>query len=90
MAARFGGDEFLVAFSNIDSSVELHKIIQSLMNSLKNLYSWLKINLTVGVSMGISIFPDHGQELHTLINKADTAMYQAKKQGKNTFRFFDG
>ena len=45
--------------------------------------------LQVGVSIGISIFPTHGTEQHALIENADAALYEVKRQGKNNFRFYD-
>ena len=44
--------------------------------------------VTVGASIGISIYPDTGNDALNLIKNADTAMYQAKKQGKNCYKFF--
>ncbi|HEY1405475.1 MAG TPA: diguanylate cyclase, partial [Spirochaetota bacterium] len=46
------------------------------------------ISCSIGVSIGISIYPDDGRETETLLKKADIAMYQVKESGKNGYRFF--
>jgi PAS domain S-box-containing protein len=86
--ARIGGDEFIILLSQItdknDSVVVAERIV-------KELYRKMSINddeITIGVSIGISVFPDDGHDMDTLIRNADMAMYQAKERGGNCYQKF--
>jgi diguanylate cyclase len=84
--ARIGGDEFTIILSVIsnpeDSKFVARKIIQNISVPFN-----LKINeAQIGTSIGISIYPENGEDIETLLKKADEAMYRAKKNGKNDFR----
>ncbi len=88
LIARAGGDEFLILITNIKKSECLVKITKRLID---NIFGNLIINdimIDTGVNIGISIYPDDGEELDELIRKADMAMYHAKSIGKNIFSFY--
>jgi diguanylate cyclase (GGDEF)-like protein/PAS domain S-box-containing protein len=86
--SRVGGDEFLIALTTIstpaDASVAAERIVRSLSTDI----SIQGHTLNISCSIGISLFPEHGDDAETLIKNADAAMYGAKEGGRNTFRFF--
>lgn len=90
--ARIGGDEFIILLTDLgdqDSALKhtthiAEKICLQLMPS----YKISGNNLTVTPSIGIALFPDDGDNPELLIKHADTAMYQAKEQGRNNYQFF--
>ena len=85
--ARIGGDEFIIALTNIDDidlSVSVNKII-SLMRKSWNIDSY---ELKVSTSIGIAVYPQDGDTIVELMKKADIAMYKAKEQGRDNFSFF--
>ena len=86
--ARLGGDEFLVALGPINSPEDAAVVADRIARELKPPFSLNGHLLNVTCSIGISIFPDHGEDAETLIKNADAAMYASKNSGRNTFRFF--
>jgi len=86
---RLGGDEFTVLVKNLKHDYEAGDIAEKLIKNLALPYEigTHKINYLT-VSTGIVIFPRDGSERESLVKRADTAMYNAKKNGKNNFRFF--
>jgi diguanylate cyclase (GGDEF)-like protein/PAS domain S-box-containing protein len=92
--ARMSGDEFAILISNINKTeAEAAKDIKEICNKiLKKLSEPFIIDthkLEIGASIGIKLFPDSEKTAQDVIIHADTAMYQAKHQGKNQFVFFD-
>ncbi|MDH3633977.1 MAG: EAL domain-containing protein [Gammaproteobacteria bacterium] len=86
--ARIGGDEFIVLLTDIDSETTLITKIEKLLTEASQPLEFNGQNISVGASIGVALFPDHGEDAETLLHHADQAMYQAKNQGKHTFRFF--
>jgi len=86
--ARIGGDEFIVLLTDIDSETTLITKIEKLLSEASRPLDFKGHNISVGASIGVALFPDHGEDAETLLHHADQAMYQAKHQGKHTFRFF--
>ncbi len=86
--ARIGGDEFIVLITDINSDNSLITKIESLLYEASRPIKFKGHNISVGASIGIALYPDHGENAETLLHHADQAMYQAKNHGKNTFRFF--
>lgn len=85
---RLGGDEFVVVLANLHSIEEL---TQELRHLRQNLHAPLQVDgqtLVLTASLGISLFPDDGDSVKSLMGNADTALYKAKAQGKNTFAFY--
>ena len=85
--ARLGGDEFVVVArkSTIPSLVET---AERVLSSLQSPFDFGLIKLYTGCSIGIALYPEHGDRLESLIRSADTAMYVAKDGGKHTYRVF--
>jgi len=86
--ARTGGDEFTVLLESLDKNVHAEVVARKLINVFKEPFIINEREVYATVSLGISIFPDDGQSLDQLMQYADMAMYQAKEDGRNTFRFF--
>ncbi len=85
--ARQGGDEFIILLLNIkDSDVSL--VAQNLLNTLVSPYQIGDNELHISASVGISIFPNDGEDVETLLKNSDIAMYCAKEKGRNNYKFF--
>lgn len=78
-AYRFGGDEFIVLDSKIRPPEELEKFSKSLKQNVSALEQSLLEDIGLGVSIGIAIYPEHGDSEEALLSKADQAMYLSKK-----------
>ena len=87
--ARIGGDEFLVILEGVIEKSCVSLVAEKLVDSLRQPYK-NKTNISViGVSIGISLYPDNGEQLDELINRADQSMYEIKSRGKNNYTFTD-
>lgn len=86
--ARFGGDEFIILIEEIKHSDYAVIVAKKLLQVVNDPVYLSGHEVTVGVSIGISIFPDNGHDAETIIKNADISMYQAKKQGKNCYKLF--
>ncbi len=86
--ARIGGDEFLILLNDVKDVPDTAVAAERLMNTMTGELAVQGHSLSIGCSLGISIFPDHGADAETLIRHADAAMYSAKDHGRNNFRFF--
>ena len=86
--ARIGGDEFIVLITDIDRETTLITKIESLLKVASKPIEFNGHKISVSASIGIALYPEHGDNAETLLHHADQAMYQAKNHGKNTFRFF--
>ncbi|WP_373498053.1 diguanylate cyclase domain-containing protein [Desulfococcus sp.] len=86
--ARMGGDEFTAILPAVDSPVSAHRVAKKIIEALNQPFHVSGHAPQVGASIGISLYPEDGTELDILLKKADKAMYQAKKDGKNDYRFF--
>ena len=87
MLARLGGDEFLIVLPTSGPDVTL-QITQRLMQAFQNNLTVGEHSLRVTPSIGIALFPEHGEDVGTLLQHADTAMYEAKREGRNAFSFY--
>ncbi len=84
--ARLGGDEFTVIFSMINSSTDAGLGAQKIIKSLSTPFTIKGQDTKIGASIGVSIYPSDGDDVELLLKKSDSAMYLAKKEGKNTYR----
>ena len=85
--ARLGGDEFILLIEGADPEL-ISALGKRILDFLSASYRVQGRDVFVTASVGISSFPDDGQDSETLLKNADTAMYKAKERGKNQFQFF--
>lgn len=83
--ARLGGDEFTILLKNIRDKSEVKEVVLNILEAFKKNINLDGENINVKASLGISFFPDDGQDAETLIDNADKAMYRAKKMGEDKF-----
>lgn len=86
--SRLGGDEFVLLLSEVNEDEALELKVENILAAVGAPYSIAGHELHIGATIGISIFPQDGDDSATLIRNADTAMYFGKKSGRNTYRFY--
>ena len=86
--ARIGGDEYLIIVERIDRPEFAAQIAQAMLAKLEQPFHLADHDIYLSASIGISLYPDDGTTADELIRNADTAMHQAKDQGRDTFRFY--
>ncbi|MFH2012102.1 MAG: PAS domain S-box protein [Pseudomonadota bacterium] len=86
--ARMGGDEFVVLLSEIIHPEDSVVVAKKILTSFQEPFQCNGQKLSIKTSIGIAIFPDHGQDGETLLKHADVAMYQAKEKGGNSYQVF--
>ncbi len=85
--ARLGGDEFVVLLQDISEPEDVAKVAHKILLEIAGSLDILGQEIRVTASIGISIYPQDGQDEQTLMKNADIAMYHAKQEGKNNFQF---
>lgn len=88
MAARQGGDEFTAVVCGISAREEVERIAKRLLRSLSEPYYADDQKMLVTPSIGIALYPQDGEKPEQLIQKADTAMYAVKQNGKGAYQFY--
>ena len=88
--ARLGGDEFLVVLGGFAGVDHISAIAGKILQALAAPFTIEDEALFIGASIGISVYPHDGEDSVSLLKNADAAMYQAKEDGRNTFRFYSG
>ncbi|MDP2030875.1 MAG: EAL domain-containing protein [Thiobacillus sp.] len=83
--ARLGGDEFVLLLESVNSPEDGARIAQLQLEALSQPFELAGERVSISASVGLSLFPDDGGDTMSLIKAADTAMYQAKAQGRNRF-----
>jgi diguanylate cyclase (GGDEF)-like protein/PAS domain S-box-containing protein len=86
--SRQGGDEFVVLLSEVERSEDVAVTARRILQTIAQPHPIGQHDLHVTTSIGLSVYPDDGRDAETLIKNADTAMYQAKENGHNSYRFF--
>jgi diguanylate cyclase (GGDEF)-like protein len=86
--SRQGGDEFVVLLSEVERSEDTAITARRMLQSVAEAHSIDQHDLHVTTSIGVSVYPDDGIDAETLIKNADTAMYQAKENGRQSYQFF--
>ncbi len=89
LVARLGGDEFVVLVNEFEHRQEVALLAARLAQSLHRTDFVPNVDTQVSASIGVALFPEHGREMSTLLKNADAAMYQAKRDGRNQFSFFN-
>lgn len=86
--ARLGGDEFTVILPDLQKAHDVEQVVRQILDRLSKPYLIDGTEVFASGSVGITLFPDDGKDAETLLKNSDTAMYRAKYDGRNTFRFF--
>ena len=81
--ARIGGDEFVVVLSQVGHTEDAVFIARKILTSLATPYLIDQKQLQINASVGVSAYPDDGTDYETPVHRADTAMYEAQKLGRN-------
>ncbi|AFZ46388.1 diguanylate cyclase/phosphodiesterase with PAS/PAC sensor(s) [Cyanobacterium stanieri PCC 7202] len=86
--ARWGGDEFTILLSEINNSNEATRVAERILHSLRQPFQILEFQLYASLSIGISIYPQDGDNPDTLLKNADIALYRAKELGGHGYQFY--
>src|SRR5580698_3990106 len=86
--SRQGGDEFVVLLAEVKQSSDVAITAKKILAAVSEPHSIDQHDLHVTTSIGVSVYPDDGLDAETLIKNADTAMYQAKENGRQSYQFF--
>lgn len=89
MVARQGGDEFVLVLKSIKNEQNVHRTVQTILQSLQQPYYVDGQELYISASAGISLYPQHAQTVTELLRLADTAMYKIKSQNKNGYQLYE-
>lgn len=87
--ARIGGDEFIIVLVNLKEASDAEKVAQKISTTLSASFNIEGHELFATTSIGISLYPEDGDDLDNLVKKADIAMYSAKGLGRNTHQYYE-
>ena len=89
-AGRFGGDEFVLCFTNQDDIANIENISMDIINELYEVYTTADgaMHIDVKASIGVAFCPEHTEDVNELLSFADTAMYFVKKNGKTNYHIY--
>ncbi len=89
MVCRLGGDEFAVLLENVADAKDAGAIANAIILALSEPYTLAnKVQVRIGASVGISVFPDHCDTPELMLQQADSALYKAKAEGRGRFVYF--
>ncbi|MCA9749821.1 MAG: bifunctional diguanylate cyclase/phosphodiesterase, partial [Romboutsia sp.] len=86
--ARLGGDEFVIILTNLSQETDVERVSETLIESFSEAFIVDENHHYLGISIGITLYPKDAIEADELINKADYAMYFAKQQGGNIYKYY--
>jgi len=86
--SRLSGDEFAALIADIDDIGDVITVVQKIIAAIRNVFKINQYELHVTISVGISVYPNDGENYEALLKNADTAMYCAKNNGRDNFEFF--
>jgi diguanylate cyclase (GGDEF)-like protein len=87
MVSRLGGDEFVILLPDLGRADAIEIVAEKILHAMEGPMLVEGLSLSVGVSMGIALFPRDGETASALTQTADGALYRAKQAGRNTYRF---
>lgn len=88
--SRIGGDEFIILLTHIEHEQDVEQVAEKILFALNQPFIIEQQELNISASIGIAIYPIHGNEMNLLIRNADTALYQAKRNGRSCFCIYSG
>jgi diguanylate cyclase (GGDEF)-like protein len=86
--ARIGGDEFVVLLPVIETALDANIVAEKIRVALEQTFEINGNQINIGCSIGIAVYPEHGMDEISLMKNADTAMYQAKQNGRNNVQMY--
>ena len=86
MVARLGGDEFVIALWEISHTDGVTALVAKVIEAVSQPYNINNCDVNITASVGVGIYPTHGEEVVSLMKSADQALFEAKRTGKNDFR----
>jgi two-component system cell cycle response regulator len=84
--ARMGGDEFVIGLSELNPAEGVAKLVSKVIQAVSQPYTIQGRSVSMTASVGVGIYPTHGEDVETLMKNADLALYEAKRTGKNNYR----
>ncbi|MBE9041895.1 diguanylate cyclase, partial [Oscillatoriales cyanobacterium LEGE 11467] len=88
IVARWGGDEFTILLPYLKTPEAAQEIAQRILDTFKTPFQIDDRELFIGSSIGIAIYPEHGEDSETLLRNADVALYRVKEQGRQNFQLY--
>lgn len=89
IVSRLGGDEFVVLMENVKSKDDAATVAEKLIANINSPFILGTHSISIGASVGISLYPHDGNDSKALLKNADTAMYEAKSAGRNEYFYFN-
>ncbi|MFZ4480542.1 MAG: putative bifunctional diguanylate cyclase/phosphodiesterase [Rhodoferax sp.] len=89
MVCRLSADEFMVVLQDVREQHHVASICEKILHHLAQRFDLEGVQLNISFSIGVAIAPQDGSDHETLMRHADTALFEAKEDGRNTYRFFD-
>ncbi len=86
--ARLGHDEFALFVADVTDQEETRKVAEKVLAAFAEPFNWNGIDFYITVSVGLSVFPEDGRDVATLLKNAESAMHLAKHSGRNTYQFY--
>ena len=90
IVSRIGGDEFAIFLDTTDAPEKLDTILRRILDAVKTPIPLSSHDVVLTASIGVAVYPDHGQTVNELMKNADLAMYEAKNSGRDTYHIFSG
>jgi diguanylate cyclase (GGDEF)-like protein len=88
--SRVGGDEFVILLQRVNNTQDAATVAKKVLEALSQSFVVnFQHTIDISASIGIAVFPQHGDEVERLLRHADSAMYAAKKSGRNAYQFYD-
>ncbi|MGG3467224.1 diguanylate cyclase [Neobacillus pocheonensis] len=87
--ARFGGDEFVLLLPNLESMEKVYEVSKFILKVMKEPFTICGQKFTISPSIGISLYPQHGEDINDLIKHSDLAMYHSKRNGRNCYSLYN-